>query len=81
VADPALLVEDTVEVPVQVNGKVRTRITVPPGADAAEHERVARATSGSAALLDGAEVRKVIVVPGRTVNSSRLTCVREIHVV
>ena len=68
VADPTLLVEDTVEVPVQVNGKVRTRITVSPGADAAEHERVARGDERIRALLDGAEVRKVIVVPGRTVN-------------
>ena len=62
------LVDDTVEVPVQVNGKVRTRITVPAGADAAAHESVARADERIAALLDGKEVRKVIVVPGRTVN-------------
>jgi len=68
VADPSLLVDDTIEVPVQVNGKVRTRITVPAGADAAEQERLARADSRTAALLEGKEVRKVIVVPGRTVN-------------
>jgi leucyl-tRNA synthetase len=68
VADPSLLIEHTVEVPVQVNGKVRTRITVPAGADAAEQERLARADSRTAALLEGKEVRKVIVVPGRTVN-------------
>jgi leucyl-tRNA synthetase len=67
-ADPAWLVEDTVEVPVQVNGKVRARVTVPSGADDAEHERTARADERVAALLDGVEVRKVIVVPGRTVN-------------
>jgi leucyl-tRNA synthetase len=68
VADPAWLVDDTVEVPVQVNGKVRARITVPVGADAAEHERLARADERVAALLAGTAVRKVIVVPGRTVN-------------
>ena len=42
VADASLLVEDTVEVPVQVNGKVRARITVAAGADAAAHEAAAR---------------------------------------
>ena len=75
-ADPALLVDDTVEVPVQVNGKVRARITVPAGADEAEHERLARADPRIAALLDGEEVRKVIIVPGRMVNFvHRLRCV------
>ena len=39
VADPALLVDDTVEYPVQVNGRVRGRVTVPADADAAEVER------------------------------------------
>ena len=41
---------------------------MPSGADEAEHERIARADERVAALLDGVEVRKVIVVPGRTVN-------------
>jgi leucyl-tRNA synthetase len=68
VADPAYLTVDTVEVPVQVNGKVRARITVPSAADAAEHERLARADERIAALLDGSEVRNVVVVPGRMVN-------------
>jgi len=68
VADPALLVDDTVEVPVQVNGKVRARIAVPAGGDAAAHEQLARADERVAALLDGKEIRKAIVVPGRTVN-------------
>ncbi len=67
-ADPALLVEDTVEVPVQVNGKVRARITVAAGADDAAHEAAARAEAHVAALLEGTTVRKVVVVPGRTVN-------------
>jgi leucyl-tRNA synthetase len=68
VADPAWLVDDTVEVPVQVNGKVRGRITVAAGADAASHEAAARADEKVAAQLDGKEIRKVVVVPGRTVN-------------
>jgi leucyl-tRNA synthetase len=68
VADPVWLVDDTVEVPVQVNGKVRGRITVAAGADAASHEAAARADEKVAAQLDGKAIRKVIVVPGRTVN-------------
>jgi len=68
VADAALLVEETVEVPVQVNGKVRARIAVPAGADGAAHEAVARADAHVAALLEGATVKQVKVVPGRIVN-------------
>jgi leucyl-tRNA synthetase len=68
VADEAWLVQDTVEVPVQVNGKVRARIEVPAGADDAEHERLSREDTRITELLAGATVRKVIVVPGRLVN-------------
>ncbi len=68
VADERWLRTDVVEVPVQVNGKVRARVVVPAGADAAEHERIARADTRVAQLLDGATVRNVVVVPGRTVN-------------
>jgi leucyl-tRNA synthetase len=68
VADPAFLVEESVEVPVQVNGKVRARIVVPVAADDAGHERLARADEKVAALLDGVAVKKVVVVPGRLVN-------------
>jgi leucyl-tRNA synthetase len=67
-ADPALLVDDEVEIPVQVNGKVRARIRVPAGADEIAHEANARADERVAALLDGADVRTVVVVPGRMVN-------------
>src|SRR5262249_52781765 len=67
-ADPALLVEDSVEVPVQVGGKVRSKIIVPVGADDATHERLAREDARIAELLDGATVRKTVVVPGRLVN-------------
>jgi leucyl-tRNA synthetase len=68
VADPAWLVEESVDVPVQVNGKVRARISVAVGADEAAHEAAARADTHIAELLNGATVRKVVIVPGRTVN-------------
>ncbi len=58
-ADEAWLVDDTVEVPVQVNGKVRGRISVPADADQEALEAAARADAKVAALLDGATVRKV----------------------
>ena len=67
-ADPVWLVDDMVEVPVQINGKVRARVNVAAGGDQAEHERIARADPKIAELLEGATVRKVIVVPGRLVN-------------
>ena len=67
-ADPALLVDETVEIPVQVNGKVRARVHVPADADAAAIEAAARADDRVAALLEGATVRKVVAVPGRLVN-------------
>jgi leucyl-tRNA synthetase len=68
VADPAWLVEETVEIPVQVNGKVRARMKVAAGAGEAEHERAARAEPRIAELLEGATIPKVIVIPGRLVN-------------
>ena len=68
VADPAYLVDDTVEIPVQVNGKVRSTVVVPTDADAAGMETAARADDKIAAHLDGHSVRKVITVPGRLIN-------------
>jgi leucyl-tRNA synthetase len=67
-ADPALLVDDEVEIPVQINGKVRARIRVPADADAAAVEAAARADGKIAEALEGATIRKVVVVPGRLVN-------------
>ena len=66
-ADPALLVEDTIEIPVQVKGKVRSRIQVAADADESTLRTAALADEKIVALLDG-EPRKVIVVPGRMVN-------------
>ncbi|MFM8268337.1 MAG: leucine--tRNA ligase [Ilumatobacteraceae bacterium] len=68
VADERWLSSETVEYPVQVNGKVRTRIIVDADAPAEVVERVALADERIVAALDGAAPRKVIVVPGRTVN-------------
>jgi leucyl-tRNA synthetase len=67
-ADPALLVDDTVQVPVQVNGKVRAVMDVPADSDAASLEAAARGDARIAALIDGREVRRVVAVPGRLVN-------------
>jgi leucyl-tRNA synthetase len=67
-ADPALLEEDTVEIVVQVDGKVRDRLHVP--ADLSDEELVARARSSErvGSYLDGGEPRKTIVVARKLVN-------------
>ena len=66
--DPAWLVEATIEVPVQVNGKLRGRITMATGAAPADLEREALTCEPVAAFLDGKTVKKVIVVSGKLVN-------------
>ena len=68
VANPALLVADTVEYPVQVNGKVRSRITVAADADTDAVQAVALADEKVVAALAGGAPKKVIVIPGRMVN-------------
>ncbi|MGA1594279.1 MAG: class I tRNA ligase family protein, partial [Ilumatobacteraceae bacterium] len=70
-ADPALLVDDEIEMPVQVRGKVRARVMVPADADEATIREITLADERVLAALDGADpasLRKVIVVPGRMVN-------------
>ena len=67
-ADDRYLVADTVEYPIQVNGKVRARVTVSASATQDDVRHAALAEPKVAELLDGAEPRKVIVVPGRLVN-------------
>src|SRR4051794_4336720 len=67
-ADPALLVDDTIEVPVQVNGKLRAVIILPADADAAAMEAGARADTRVSAALEGRETHRVVAVPGRLVN-------------
>ena len=66
--DPALLVEDEVELPVQVNGKVRDKITVRKEATSAEIEAIALAAPKVVEQIAGKTVRKIVVVPGRLVN-------------
>jgi leucyl-tRNA synthetase len=66
--DRALLVDDTVEIPVQVRGKVRSRIVVAADADVATVEAAALADEKVIAAIGTATVRRVIVVPGRLVN-------------
>ena len=66
--DPALLVDDTVEIPVQVNGKVRARILVAADADAATTEAAALADEKVSAAIGTATVQRVVVVAGRLVN-------------
>jgi leucyl-tRNA synthetase len=68
VADPALVVGDTVEVVVQVNGKVRDRLSVPPDMPREELERLALASPKVQAQLDGRGIVKTVVVPGKLVN-------------
>ena len=68
VADPELLVSDTVTLVVQVNGKLRDRIEVPAEASKEELLRLARASDKVATHLDGGEIVKEIVVPGKLVN-------------
>jgi leucyl-tRNA synthetase len=66
--DAALLKDDTVEIPVQIMGKVRARISVPSEASAAELEKLALADGKVQELLAGKTVRKAIVVKGKLVN-------------
>ncbi len=68
VADPALLVAEQVEYPIQVKGKVRSRVTVAADAPVEDVERAALADARILELLDGAPPRKVVVVPGRMVS-------------
>ena len=68
VADPALLIDEVVEYPVQVNGKLRSFVTVAADADAAAAEAAALADPKVRAALGGAAAQKVIVVPGRMIN-------------
>jgi len=68
VADQSLLVADEVEYPVQVNGKVRSRITVAADADNDTVQAAALADEKVQAAIGGGAPKKVIVIPGRMVN-------------
>jgi len=66
--DPALLVEDTLEIPVQVNGKLRDVIKVPAAASQADLEAAAKASEKVKPFLEGKTIKKVIVLPKKLVN-------------
>jgi leucyl-tRNA synthetase len=68
VADPAMLTADTFELVAQVNGKVRDRLTAPADATKEQLEELARTAPNVVAHLDGKQLVKVIVVPGKLVN-------------
>ena len=68
VADPALLKADVIEIPVQVNGKVRGKISVPAEAQEAEVIEIAKADSNVGKHLAGQSVKRAIYVRGRIVN-------------
>ena len=68
VLDPEALVQETVDVVIQVKGKVRGTIKVPSDADKATLERLALASDVAGRWLEGQEPRRVIVVPGKLVN-------------
>jgi leucyl-tRNA synthetase len=67
-ADPALLARDEIELVVQVNGKLIDRLPAPSTASQEELEELARASDKLAARLDGGEIVKTVVVPGKLVN-------------
>jgi leucyl-tRNA synthetase len=66
--DPALLVEDTLEIPVQVNGKLRDVIRVPADISQADLEAAAKNSEKIKPFITGKTIRKVIVVPKKLVN-------------
>ncbi|KUF11074.1 leucine--tRNA ligase [Pseudoponticoccus marisrubri] len=68
VADEAMLVEDTVTLPIQVNGKRRGEIEVAKDLPKEEVEKLALAHEAVVRALDGGQPKKLIVVPGRIVN-------------
>ena len=66
--DPALLVEDTMELPIQINGKIREKLIFPTNATNPEIEAAALANEKIKAAIEGRSVKKVIIVPKKLVN-------------
>jgi leucyl-tRNA synthetase len=66
--DPQALVQDSIEIVVQVNGKLRSHVNVPANADEAQVREAALADANVQKWIDGKPVRKVIVVKGKLVN-------------
>jgi leucyl-tRNA synthetase len=68
VLDDSALVQDSLTLVIQVNGKLRGQIEMPAGATREEVEAAARANENVLRFVDGLTIRKVIVVPGKLVN-------------
>jgi leucyl-tRNA synthetase len=68
IADERLAADDQVEIPVSINGKLRSKVSVPAGSDAAAIEAAAKADPRVIELIEDKPIKKVIVVPGRMVN-------------
>jgi len=66
--EESYLVEDTIELPVQIKGKLKARIQVPSGLDKDATQAAAEAHADVQKLLEGRTILKVIAVPGRMVN-------------
>ena len=63
-----MLVDETIEIPVQINGKVRSRVTMAANAENETVEQAALADERIQELLEGNEIQKIIVIPGKMVN-------------
>ena len=68
VADPEMLVDDTITLPIQINGKRRAELSVPKDMPKEEVEKAALGIEAVQKALDGAAPKKFILVPGRIVN-------------
>jgi leucyl-tRNA synthetase len=68
VADPELARREELEIPIQVNGKLRSKVIAAPDASEEDLRTAALADERVKALTDGHEILKVIVVPRRLVN-------------
>ena len=67
-ADPNFLIDDEITLPVQINGKRRTEITVPQDTGPVEIEKITLSCAAVVKALNGNTPKKIIVVPGRIVN-------------
>jgi leucyl-tRNA synthetase len=68
VYDAKLLVRAAIEIPVQINGKVRGVVLVSPDAKEDDVMFAARQETGIARYIEGANIRKIIYIPGRMLN-------------
>ena len=66
--DESALIEKTQEIPVQINGKVRSKVIVPANAPQEDVESAALSDGRIAELLAEKQIRKTIVVPGKLIN-------------